>query len=86
MVWSRSGSGITAAFIHFRMSVGQLRSLVSRVGITYEEVQKSFQRATLVGVLFGCVSEVKSFFFLIISMSLHIQNQNQHQNTVQLWI
>lgn len=28
----------------------------------------------------------KIIFFLIISMSLHIQNQNQHQNTVQLWI
>lgn len=80
--WKRYHSHVCT----FQDVSGAVWSLVSRVGIPYEEVQKSFQRATLVGVVFGCVSEVKSYFFLIISMSLHIQNQNQHQNTVQLWI
>lgn len=31
MVWSRSGSGITAAFVHFRMSVGQFEVLLAEL-------------------------------------------------------
>lgn len=57
--WKRYHSRVCT----FQDVSGAVWSLVSRVGIPYEEVQKSFQRATLVGVVFGCVSEVKSYFF-----------------------
>lgn len=84
--WKRYPSRVCT----FQDVSGAVWSLVSRVGIIYEEVQKSFQRATLVGVVFGCVSEVKSYFFLLFQcrciFRIRISIRIQYSFGFELWM
>lgn len=52
---------------------GAVWALVDRVGTTYEEAKKPFQRPIWPGASSSCVSEVKNDYFTI-AMSLFIQH------------